>query len=69
MKVKKLKELLEKVDDDFDINLIIYKKIPEQKLKNIPYPYPYNQEKVEIEFDDIGYTSKIIKFSGEIKEI
>lgn len=69
MKVKELKKILNQVDDDFEFSLIIYKKIPKKDLQNSIYPYPFDTEDVEIEFDDVGYSSKIIKFSGEIKEL
>ena len=69
MKAKELKALLEKVDDDFDINIIIYKKIPESELKDTIYPYPFMEEEINLEFCDIGYSSKLIKFTAEIKNI
>ena len=59
MKVKELKQFLNKLDDDFEIELNARKEIPEEKLKQMSYPYPYDRFKFEMELGDIGYSSKI----------
>lgn len=68
MKVKEMKEFLNRVDDDFEITISLIDEIPEIILKDSAYPYPYNYLKTNFEFDDISYSEKNINFSVEPKE-
>jgi hypothetical protein len=59
MKVKELKQFLDRLDDDFDIKLLGKKAIPQEQLDKMSYTFPYDRFEFELETGDIGYSSKI----------
>lgn len=59
--IGELKNLIAKLDDDFVIEFRVRRKLTDDELKNQKYPYPYETEHFNgIEFDDIGYSDKIL---------
>ena len=54
MRVKELKELIQNIDDDFDVEINIIKELTKEER-----PYPYEYIKAGIELQDIGYSDKI----------
>jgi hypothetical protein len=58
MKVKTLKEFINKLPDDFNININTSKHIPKEQLDKMTYPYPIERGSYEIEIGDIGYSEK-----------
>ena len=59
MKVKKLKQFLDRLDDDFDIKLLGKKAIPQEQLDKMSYPFPCDRFEFELTTGDIGHSSKI----------
>jgi hypothetical protein len=57
-----LKKLLQKVDDDFAIDLNFYELIENWN------GFPYKRIKCNLEFDDMGYSEKTICFGAYMKE-
>lgn len=64
MKIKTigdLRKLIANLDDDFEIEFRVRRELTDDELKNQIYPYPYETEYFNgIEFDDIGYSDKIL---------
>ncbi len=56
------------LDDDFNIEMRIRRKLTDEELKHMPYPYPYETEYVNLEFDDIGYSDKDLCLGVETKD-
>ena len=68
MKKRELIEILERVDDDFNIELIHTTKIKKEDLSYKGYfPFEYKHFKIK-EFTDIGYSSKILILDIERKD-
>lgn len=68
MKKKELLKILEKVDDDFEIELFHSRMLSPEELEGMSYPFPMVWDKYRIdETFDIGYSDKIISF--EIVEV
>jgi len=59
MKVKELKQFLNRLDDDFNVELLGKKAIPQEQLDKMSYPFPYDRYRFELTTGDIGYSSKI----------
>ena len=70
MTVKKLKQYLNDLDDDYEVVIRTMTKRSEEEIKISCYPYPYNfQEYRNIEFHDIGVSDKIIIFGIILEDI
>ena len=54
--IGELKKAIEKIDDDFTIDVRIVRELSEEELKDSKYPYPYEYSKANIEIGDIGYS-------------
>ena len=69
MKVKELKEFLNRVDDDFDVVIGATKTIPENERGTEGYAaYPTEHFRFIPEQGDIGYSSKIIRLDIDLDE-
>ena len=69
MKVKELKEFLNRVDDDFDVIIGATKTIPENERGTEGYAaYPTEHFRFIPEQGDIGYSSKIIRLDIDLDE-
>ena len=69
MIVKDLKKILENIPDDCKVIIRTSKRISEDKLKSMSYPYLYDLTSYDnLEFDDIGYSDKVVVFSIEVKD-
>lgn len=66
--VLELNEILNKVDDDFTIEISLMKEISEEELKGMTYPYPWNKIEAKLEFADISVGNKELCFNIRSKE-
>lgn len=58
-----LRRLTKDLDDDFEIEFHIRRRVPEEELKTRTYQYPYDTEYFEgFEFDDVVYSDKVACF-------
>lgn len=60
MTKKQLMEILDRIDDDFEINIKLEREIPEEELANMLYPYPIETTDLIYNSYDIGYSGKKI---------
>ena len=68
MKVRELREFIERLDDDFEIELLGKKKIPQEELDKMAYPFPYDIYKFELTTGDVGHSSKIAQLWIDLDE-
>ena len=61
MKVKELKEFINSLDDDFDIELNTQEKIPQNELDQMDWKYPYRTNKYQLTTGDVGYSNKVVQ--------
>lgn len=65
-----LRKVIADLSDDFDIEMRIRRKLSDEELKQMPYPYSYETEYSTLEFDDVGYSDKVLCLGVEIaKEV
>ena len=58
------RRLTKDLDDDFEIEFRVRRRVPEEELKSRSYPYPYDTEYFEgFEFDDVGYSDNVSVFA------
>ena len=69
MNISKLKQILSTVNDDFDVNIAVQKRISDIDLSKMSYPYPFEFEDCSINGYDIGHSDKTISLFVEIHEI
>ena len=62
MNKKQLLEILKRVDDDFELKFTYNRELTKDELKSMKYRFPYELIPVNIEFSDIGYSSKQVLF-------
>lgn len=61
-----LRKVIADLDDDFTIEMRVRTRVPDEELAKRSYPYPFDTEYFNgIEFDDIGYSDKVICFGVE----
>jgi hypothetical protein len=60
------RKLTESLEDDFNIEMRIRRRLSDEEVKNCIYPYPYETFHVNLEFDDIGYSDKDLCLGVEI---
>lgn len=64
--VGELKKFLESIPDDFKIKMTVSEELGDEELIDSLYGYPWRITDSQLEFIDIGYSDKIVKFSAEI---
>jgi hypothetical protein len=69
MTVGELKYLLSRVNDDFEVNLRGYRRIPDEILKHMPYPYPIESFGLVIEEGDICYSEKDFRLNTNLDDV
>lgn len=69
MKVGDLKKILSTLDDDFDINIVVKRRLTEAEFKDAIYPYLFNMVKVDFEVRDICWSEKTIFLDCEIDKL
>jgi hypothetical protein len=62
-----LKKIINKMDDDFKIEIRVRQKLSEAEIVKSLYPYPFHTDYTTLEFDDIGYSDKVLCLGCEIK--
>lgn len=61
-----LRKVIADLDDDFTIEMRVRTRVSNEELAKRSYPYPFDTEYIDgIEFDDIGYSDKVICFGVE----
>ena len=61
-----LRKVIENLTDDYTIEMRVRTRVPDEELATRGYPYPFDTEYFNgIEFDDIGYSDKVICFGVE----
>ena len=61
-----LRKVIADLDDDFTIEMRVRTRVPDEELAKRGYPYPFDTKYFDgIEFDDIGYSDKVICFGVE----
>ena len=61
-----LRKVIADLDDDFTIEMRVRTRVPDEELAKRSYPYPFDTEYIDgIEFDDIGYSDKVVCFGVE----
>lgn len=55
-----LRKIIAGLSDNFEIEMRIRRRLTDEELKQMPYPYPYETEYTTLEFDDIGYSDKVL---------
>ena len=66
MKVGELKQIINNLEDDYDIELRVRKKMTREEIKDLIYPYPYKTENTELVFDDVGVSDRVLCLGCEI---
>lgn len=64
--VKDLKELLANIPDDFEIKMIVTEELGDGEIANSLYGCPWRTNESQLEFVDIGYSDKVVKFNADI---
>lgn len=68
MKVKELKNILSKYDDDFEVEVNLFTNVSPEELHKRTYKYPVDIDKCAFEFQDVSYSEKTLAFSVTRKE-
>lgn len=55
-----LRKIIANLSDDFEIEMRIRRKLTDEELKYCLYPYPYATEYSTLEFDDVGWSDKVL---------
>lgn len=66
--VGELRKIIAGLSDNFEIEMRIRRRLTDEELKQMPYPYPYETEYTTLEFDDIGYSDKVLCLGVERKD-
>jgi len=69
MKIGELKDLIRGIPDDFEFEISVETKMPEDELKDSSYPYPYSEERFSPgkKDYDIGWSNKSMFISVRAK--
>lgn len=59
MKIKELKDFINKLPDDFDIKVMVVEQVPEELRDK--FETPYYHENFDIEIGDSGYSDNTTK--------
>lgn len=72
--VGQLRKVIENLSDDYEIEMRIRRKLTDEDIIKLHkkygkiYPYPYETQYVELEFDDIGVSDKVLCLGVELKD-
>lgn len=71
MKISELKKIIADIPDNFEFEIEVEKRLPEEVLKTRDYPYPFGSEicKVDNSSYDIGWSDCRIKINVCISEL
>lgn len=64
--VGQLRKIIENLSDDYEIEMRVRRKLSDDEVRELHnkygliYPYPYETQYVELEFDDIGVSDKVL---------
>lgn len=58
--VGQLRKIMTHLSDDFEIDMRVRRKLTDEELMQCRYPYPYDTQYLTLEFDDIGYSDKVL---------
>lgn len=64
--VEQLRKIIENLSDDYEIEMRVRRKLSDEEVRELHnkygriYPYPYETQYVELEFDDIGVSDKVL---------
>ena len=59
--VGQLRKIIENLSDDYEIEMRVRRKLSDDEVRELQkYPYPYETQYVELEFDDIGVSDKVL---------
>lgn len=71
--VGQLRKIIENLSDDYEIEMRVRRKLSDDEVRELHnkhgriYPYPYETQYVELEFDDIGVSDKVLCFGVTYK--
>lgn len=65
--VRDLRELIENIDDDFTLDIHILREKTEEELEGSHYPYPYEMIDGHLEYQDTGYSDKVLCLGVYVK--
>lgn len=71
--VGQLRKIIENLSDDYEIEMRARRKLSDDEVRELHnkygriYPYPYETQYVELEFDDIGVSDKVLCFGVTYK--
>lgn len=63
--VGELKELLNKLDDDFKLRIMLCENVDGAELANMRYPYPHKYTDLQLEFGDVSYSDRELRLDVE----
>lgn len=67
MNVGTLRKVLDKVSDDFEVDVTAVKEVSDEELANRSYKLPYDYLDGIFDFNDISYSEKTISFHLELE--
>ena len=72
--VGQFRKVIENLSDDYEIEMRVRRKLSDDEVKELHnkygriYPYPYVTQYVELEFDDVGVSDKVLCLGVELKD-
>lgn len=72
--VGQLRKVIENLSDDYEIEMRVRRKLSDDEVRELHnkygriYAYPYETQYVELEFDDVGVSDKVLCLGVELKD-
>ncbi len=60
--VGELRKALGTLDDDFKLEIDHMILLTDEQLKKMSYPYPWRRKEGNLQFNDVGYSDKVVCF-------